>query len=76
VLLVGTALLFRAPRDTDTVGKGRVLLGSMLAGYGLFNFLEGLVNHQILGIHHVLQSIPHRFLFDLLDLANEVLFFD
>lgn len=75
MLLVGITLLFRAPRHTDTTGKGWVLLGSMLAGCGLFNFLEGLINHQILGIHHVLPGNPHQFLFDMLYLANGVLFF-
>jgi uncharacterized membrane protein len=47
----------------------------MLAGCGLFNFLEGLVNHQILGLHHVLPGSPHQFLFDMLYLANGALFF-
>jgi uncharacterized membrane protein len=51
------------------------LLGAMLMGCGLFNFLEGLINHQILGIHHVLPGNPHQFLFDMLWLANGVLFF-
>lgn len=25
----------------------------LLAGWGVFNLLEGLVDHQLLGIHHV-----------------------
>lgn len=29
------------------------LIGMMLIGWGIFNFVEGLINHQILGIHHV-----------------------
>jgi uncharacterized membrane protein len=28
-------------------------LGGVVMGWGLFNVLEGLVDHQILGIHHV-----------------------
>jgi uncharacterized membrane protein len=31
----------------------RVLLGSMLAGWGLFTVVEALVNHHLLGLHHV-----------------------
>jgi uncharacterized membrane protein len=27
--------------------------GLVLAGWGIFNLVEGLINHQILGIHHV-----------------------
>ncbi len=75
VLLAGTAMLFRAARLAGPAGKGGVLLGSILAGGGLFNFLEGLINHQILGLHHVLPGSPHQFLFDMLYLANGILFF-
>lgn len=28
-------------------------LGGALAGWGLFNVVEGLVDHQLLGVHHV-----------------------
>ncbi len=74
VLLAGTAMLFRAARLAGPAERARVLYGSMLAGCGVFNFLEGLVDHQILGIHHVLPGNPHQFLFDMLFLANGALF--
>jgi len=74
VVLAGTAMLFRAGRDAGANWQGRVLLGAILAGGGLFNFLEGLINHQILGLHHVLPGSPHQFLFDMLYLANGLLF--
>jgi uncharacterized membrane protein len=75
VLLAGTAMLFRAARSAGPAWKARVLFGAMLAGSGMFNFLEGLVNHQILGIHHVLPGSPHQLLFDMLYLANGAVFF-
>ncbi len=75
LLLVGTAQLFRAARSGGLTGTGRILLGAILAGCGLFNFVEGLVNHQILGIHHVLPGHPQQQLFDMLFLANGILFF-
>ena len=28
-------------------------VGLMLAGWGIFNLVEGLVNHQVLGVHHL-----------------------
>lgn len=73
-MLAGTILLFRAARLSGGGLSGRVLAGAMLAGSGLFNFVEGLVNHQILGIHHVLPGNPHQFLFDMLYLGNGLLF--
>jgi len=75
VSLVGTAMLFRAARHTGPEWHGRVLFGAMLAGWGLFNFVEGIIDHQILGIHHVLPGHPHQLWFDLLFLAAGVMFF-
>jgi uncharacterized membrane protein len=28
-------------------------VGSLFFGWGVFNLVEGLIDHQILGIHHV-----------------------
>lgn len=51
--LAGIVLLFRAGRRADVPWSGRVFAGGILGGWGLFNFVEGLIDHQILGIHHV-----------------------
>jgi uncharacterized membrane protein len=72
VSLAGTAMLFRAARSAGPRWTGRILIGAMLAGWGLFNFVEGIIDHQILGIHHVLPGHPHQFLFDMLFLAAGV----
>jgi uncharacterized membrane protein len=50
---IGIGLLFRAGRRADVPWSGRLLFGSMVGGWGLFNFVEGLIDHQLLGIHHV-----------------------
>lgn len=53
-VLVGLGLLYS--RVTSTRGRlwgSRVLWGWMLVGWGLFNLVEGIVDHHILGIHHV-----------------------
>ena len=50
---VGIALLFRAGRRSDAVWSGRLLAGSMLGGWGLFNLVEGTIDHFVLGLHHV-----------------------
>jgi uncharacterized membrane protein len=51
--VVGIALLFRAGRRADATWSGRALLGAILGGWGLFNLVEGAIDHQILGLHHV-----------------------
>jgi uncharacterized membrane protein len=53
LLLVGLYLLYRCWARADVLRSGRVLVGGMVAGVGLFNLLDGLVNHHLLGLHHV-----------------------
>jgi uncharacterized membrane protein len=61
---VGLVLLFRATPLPDSSRSTRLLLGSILAGFGAFNLIEGLINHQILGIHHVRPG-PNELAYDL-----------
>ena len=56
VTALGIAALFRAGGRTDVVWSGRALFGAMLAGWGLFNFVEGIIDHYLLGIHHVVEA--------------------
>ena len=50
--VVGVVLLYRQVRDGASLRWGG-LAGGLLAGWGGFNVVEGLVNHQLLGLHHV-----------------------
>jgi uncharacterized membrane protein len=52
VSLIGLFMLWRALADGHRT-TWLSLAGLMLAGWGTFNILEGLVDHQLLGIHHV-----------------------
>ncbi len=51
--VAGVALLWRARRVRGAAWSLMVLVGGVLAGWGVFNLVEGTVNHQILGVHHV-----------------------
>lgn len=66
--LVGIFLLWRAGSRKDVPWSGRAFGGALLLGAGLFNLVEGILNHHILGIHH-LRLGPHQFLWDLSFLA-------
>jgi uncharacterized membrane protein len=68
ISLVGVGMLFNARVSAD----GRTLIGGMLAGWGAFNLIEGLIDHQLLGLHHVRPDSPHWFLYDMLFLASGV----
>jgi uncharacterized membrane protein len=50
--LVGLYLLWRASRAGHPT-TWLSLTGLLLAGWGLFDLVEGVVNHHLLGIHHV-----------------------
>lgn len=51
--VVGLGLLWRAGGRDDVSWSGKALLGSLLIGWGLFNCIEGVIDHHILEIHHV-----------------------
>lgn len=71
---IGLYLLFRAGRRRDVPWSGKILLGSLIAGWGLFNLVEGVVDHQILGIHHVMEYTADKLPYDLAFLASGVIF--
>jgi uncharacterized membrane protein len=50
---VGLALLWRAGKRADVPWSTRTFAGSLSLGWGLFNVVEGIIDHQILGLHHV-----------------------
>jgi uncharacterized membrane protein len=50
---VASVLMVRAWQRGELAPPWRVHLGLMLAGWGAFNVVEGLIDHQLLGIHHV-----------------------
>ena len=56
--IMGVFLLWRAFRQADALPPARTLIGALLMGWGIFNLVEGVVNHHLLGIHHVLDSLP------------------
>ena len=73
--IAGIGLLWRARGTLAKPRSGRTLLGSITLGWGVFNVVEGLVNHQLLGIHHVWPAGPGPvILWDALFLAWGVLF--
>jgi uncharacterized membrane protein len=45
--------LWTAVQRTDVLLSTRALVAALLLGWGLFNAIEGTINHQILGLHHV-----------------------
>jgi uncharacterized membrane protein len=53
LVIVALVLTVRAWQRGELAPPWRTHVGLMLAGWGVFNVVEGLVDHQLLGIHHV-----------------------
>ncbi|MBW4639679.1 MAG: DUF2243 domain-containing protein [Gloeocapsa sp. UFS-A4-WI-NPMV-4B04] len=70
--VIGIGLLWRAGQRDDVPWSSNTFLGSILLGAGAFNFFEGLIDHQILGIHHVKPG-PNELAWDLGFLASGVI---
>ena len=56
-VVAGLVLLWRAARRSAARRPPRVLAGWILVGWGLFNLVEGVVNHHVLDIHNVRDDV-------------------
>jgi uncharacterized membrane protein len=51
-------VLWRTAKRTHLSWSTRLLAGTILIGFGLFNVVEGVINHHFLGLHHVNETVP------------------
>lgn len=66
---IGLAMLWGAGCRRDVPWSGKTFLGSLILGWGLFNLIEGLIDHHALGIHHVNEYAAVPLYWDLAFLA-------
>lgn len=71
-VLVGVLWLWRRSRRSDGSGQWTALVAAMIAGWGLFNVVEGLLNHYIFSLHHVRPG-PNQATYDITFLIISVL---
>ncbi|MDD9265788.1 DUF2243 domain-containing protein [Paenibacillus sp. GCM10023248] len=50
----------------------RAFAGSIVIGAGAFNLLEGLIDHQILGLHHVRPASANWLIYDMVYLLSGI----
>ncbi|MDB5119195.1 MAG: hypothetical protein JWN56_413 [Sphingobacteriales bacterium] len=70
---ISIKLLWNAARNPEVPWSGLTFWGSLFLGFGIFNLVEGVINHHIIGIHHVVERMGLS-LFDYLFLGSGVLF--
>jgi uncharacterized membrane protein len=57
-VVAGIALFWRKASTRELYWSGDMLIGGLFVGWGFFNIVEGLVDHALLGIHHVNETAP------------------
>jgi len=53
VVLIGIFLMWKLLRRNDIDRSGRLLAGGFFLGWGLFNSIEGVIDHHLLKLHNV-----------------------
>ena len=66
--VAGLFLLWSVARHRHEAWPASLLVGTLLLGWGLFNLIEGTVDHHILRIHHVRPG-PNQLVYDVAFLA-------
>ena len=56
--LLGLLMLWAGTRGAHATLSTKILTGGLLAGWGTFNVVEGVIDHLLLGVHHVNETAP------------------
>lgn len=62
---LGLRLLWNVGTRRDVPWSGRTFSGALILGWGLFDVVEGLIDHQLLGLHHVYEYTANHLPADL-----------
>lgn len=65
LVLAGTFAMHHAWRQGRIAPNLKFHIGLLLLGWGIFNVVEGVVNHQVLGVHHVRDDLGGPLSWDL-----------
>jgi uncharacterized membrane protein len=58
LVVAGIALFWRKASTRELYWSTDMMLGGLLVGWGTFNLVEGVVDHALLGVHHVNETVP------------------
>ena len=57
-VVLGLFIFWRAAHRSHVLWSTRLLFGALLLGWGIFNVVEGVIDHEVLGVHHVNELVP------------------
>jgi uncharacterized membrane protein/DNA-binding CsgD family transcriptional regulator len=59
ITAIGVALFWRASRRGETAPGPRAFAGLLLLGWGVFNAVDEVGSHLLLGLHHIREDASH-----------------
>jgi uncharacterized membrane protein len=71
IVLVGLWLLWRSGHVLGPAGSGRCFVSNVFVGFGVWHLTDAVVNHWILGLHHIKEGSPNWLAWDLTSLFSE-----
>ena len=60
-VIAGLFVLWRSAQRRRLFWSSKLLAGTMVLGFGIFNTVEGIIDHHILGIHHVNETVDRAY---------------
>lgn len=57
-VVIGLFILWRTAHRQHLLWSNKLLIGTLLIGWGIFNLVEGIIDHETLGVHHVNERVP------------------
>ncbi|MES2208531.1 MAG: DUF2243 domain-containing protein [Pseudomonadota bacterium] len=70
---IGIFLLWQVGKKRNAPWSGRAFCGALVMGWSLFNLIEGIIDHHIINIHHVIERLGVS-IYDYVFLASGVIF--
>ncbi len=59
-VVLGLIILWRTAHRAHLWWSSKLLVGTILIGFGIFNLVEGIIDHHLLGIHHVNETVARE----------------
>jgi uncharacterized membrane protein len=74
VISTGVVLLWKLLKTKNINVSKYLLMGGLLQGWGLFNLVEGLIDHHILKLHNVIELSPNHDIGNSIFIGSSIIF--
>jgi uncharacterized membrane protein len=73
VVIIGIILFWKLLKRDDVDRSGKLFIAGLLFGWGVFNVVEGIIDHQILKLHNVIEFSTNHNMGNYIFLAASVI---